>query len=109
MEGGDDALFRRGPRPGRTQSSQRSWVCQSIWRNCFSCHVPATAQWDLVCEIGHGCAPLPVTRAMIGALQRTDPRRGNHPISPDDAEAIKQLEQLLKAPGVKCPRNQITP
>jgi hypothetical protein len=28
--------------------------------NCFSCHVPAAAQWDLVCETGHGCAPLPV-------------------------------------------------
>jgi len=67
--------------------------------NCFGCHVPAAAQWDLVCETDHGCAPLPVTRAMIGALQRTDPRCGDHPISPEDAEAIKQLEQLLKAPG----------
>jgi hypothetical protein len=67
--------------------------------NCFGCHVPAAAQWDLVCETGHGCAPLPVTRAMIGALQRTDPRCDNHTISPEDAEAIKQLEQLLKAPG----------
>jgi len=67
--------------------------------NCFDCHVPAAAQWDLVCETGHGCAPLPVTRAMIGALQRTDPRCGNQPISPEDAEAIKQLEKLLKAPG----------
>src|SRR5271166_2458551 len=67
--------------------------------NCFDCHVPAAGQWDLVCETGHGCAPLPVTRAMIGALQRTDPRCGNQPISPEDAEAIKQLEKLLKAPG----------
>jgi hypothetical protein len=67
--------------------------------NCFDCHVPAAAQWDLVCETGHGCTPLRVTRAMIGALQRTDPRCGNQPISPEDAEAIKQLEKLLKAPG----------
>src|SRR6516225_2058555 len=67
--------------------------------NCFSCHVPAAAQWDLVCETDHGCAPLPVTRAMIRALQRTDPRCGDQPVSPEDAEAIKQLEQLLKAPG----------
>jgi hypothetical protein len=67
--------------------------------NCFDCHVPAAAQWDLVCETGHGCAPLRVTRAMIGALQRTDPRCGNQPISPEDAEAIKQLEQVLKTPG----------
>jgi len=67
--------------------------------NCFGCHVPAAAQWDLVCETDHGCAPLPVTRAMIRALQRTDPRCGDQPVSPEDAEAIKQLEQLLKAPG----------
>jgi hypothetical protein len=35
---------------------------------------------------------------MTGALQRTDPRCDNPPISADDAEALKQLEQLLKAP-----------
>src|SRR5262249_46000807 len=67
--------------------------------NCFGCHAAAAAQWDLVCETGHGCAPLTVTRAMIGALQRTDPRCDNAPISPEDAEALKQLEQPLKAPG----------
>jgi hypothetical protein len=67
--------------------------------NRFDCHVPVAAQWDFGCETGHGCAPLPVTRAMIGALQRTDPRCGDNPISPEDAEAIKQLEQLLKTPG----------
>ena len=87
----------RGP-GGRNHPSGLGFV-NRFGGNCFSCHVPATAQWNLVCETGHGCAPLPVTRAMIGALQRMDPRCGNQPISPDDAEAIKQLEQLLKAPG----------
>src|SRR5262249_14275430 len=72
--------------------------------NCFSCHVQAAAQWDLVCETGHGCAPLPVTPAMIRALQRTDPRCGDQPISPEDAEAIKQLEQLLKHRGEMRPK-----
>jgi hypothetical protein len=67
--------------------------------NCFDCHAPAAAQWDLVCETGHGCAPLAFTRAMTGALQRTDPRCDNPPISPEDAEALKQLEQLLGPPG----------
>ena len=67
--------------------------------NCFGCHIPAGAQWDLVCETNHGCAPLPVTRAMIRALQRTDPRCDNPTISPEDADALKQLEQVLKAPG----------
>jgi hypothetical protein len=36
---------------------------------------------------------------MIGALQTTDPRCDNPPISPEDAEALKQLEQVLKAPS----------
>jgi hypothetical protein len=67
--------------------------------NCFGCHSAAGPQWDLVCETDHGCAPLPVTHAMTRALQRTDPRCDNRPISPEDAEALKQLEQLLKAPG----------
>ena len=66
--------------------------------NCFDCHVAAAAQWDLVCETDHGCAPLPVTRAMIRALQRTDPRCDNPTTSPEDAELLKQLEQLLKPP-----------
>ncbi|HEX7810896.1 MAG TPA: hypothetical protein VF460_03220 [Burkholderiales bacterium] len=28
----------------------------------------------MVCEQDHGCAPIPVTRAMFGVLQKTDPR-----------------------------------
>ena len=71
--------------------------------NCFGCHAPAAAQWDLVCESGHGCAPLEVTHAMTRALQRTDPRCDNPPITPEDAEALKQLEQLLKAPLGEIP------
>jgi hypothetical protein len=74
-------------------------VVNRFGRNCFECHNAARPQWDLVCETDHGCAPLPITRAMIGALQRTDPRCGNTAISPEDAEALKQLQQVLKAPG----------
>jgi hypothetical protein len=33
---------------------------------------------------------------MIRALQRTDPRCDNPPISPEDAEALKQLQEVLK-------------
>jgi hypothetical protein len=67
--------------------------------NCFGCHIAARPQWDLVCETDHGCAPVPFTRPMIDALQRTDPRCDNAPMSPEDAEALKQLEQLTKQPG----------
>jgi len=71
-------------------------VVNQLGGNCFECHRAAAPQWDLVCESDHGCAPLPVTRAMIRALQRTDPRCGN-PISPADAETLKQLNDVLKA------------
>src|SRR5881397_2944152 len=64
--------------------------------NCFGCHVAARPEWDLVCEADHGCAPIPLTRAMSGALQRTDPRCDNPPVSPQDADALKQLNELLK-------------
>jgi hypothetical protein len=64
--------------------------------NCFACHIVARPQWDLVCESDHGCAPIPVTRAMIGALQRTDPRCNNPAPTPEDAEALRQLQNLLK-------------
>jgi hypothetical protein len=64
--------------------------------SCLGCHVQARPQWDLVCEMDHGCAPIPVTRAMIGALQRTDPRCKTQTISPEDADALKQLNELMK-------------
>ena len=64
--------------------------------NCFGCHIAARPQWDLVCEADHGCAPIPLTRAMSGALQRTDPRCDNPPVSAQDAEALKQLNESIK-------------
>jgi hypothetical protein len=69
--------------------------------NCFECHKEARPEFDLVCENDHGCAPLPLTRAMFGALQRTDPRcQPAQPVSTEDAAALKELgpavEQLKK-------------
>jgi hypothetical protein len=63
---------------------------------CFACHSGAGPRWDLVCETDHGCVSLPVTSAMIRALQRSDPRCDN-PTSPEDAEALKQLDEVLKS------------
>src|SRR5260370_27696064 len=45
--------------------------------NCFGCHIKARPEWDLVCDINHGCDPIPITRNITGALQRTDPRCNN--------------------------------
>jgi hypothetical protein len=65
--------------------------------NCFTCHVKAHAEFDLVCDNNHGCDPIPITRAMSGALQRTDPRCKNPPVSAEDAAALGQLGAIVKA------------
>jgi hypothetical protein len=65
--------------------------------NCFACHSQARPEFDLVCEQDHGCAPIPITRAMFGALQRTDPRcKNGKPVSPEDAQALKDLDEIVK-------------
>lgn len=66
--------------------------------NCFACHVKAKPEFDFICETDHGCDPIPVTKAMFGALQRTDPRcKGSDQVSAEDAEALRQLGEVVKA------------
>jgi len=83
-----------------TQIRKRGFaeVANRFGGNCFGCHNADRPEWDFVCERDHGCASLTITRAMTGALQRTDPRCENPAVSPEDAEALEQLNQLLKAP-----------
>ena len=45
-------------------------VNNRLGMNCFNCHKEAKAEFDMVCEQDHGCAPIPITLAMFGALQR---------------------------------------
>lgn len=70
--------------------------------NCFACHVKAKEEFDFVCEIDNGCDPIPVTRAMFGALQRTDPRcKGSENVSAEDQELLKQLGEIVKTLNAK--------
>ena len=80
-------------------------VVNRFGENCFGCHIQARPQWDLVCEMDHGCAPIPLTRAMSGALQRTDPRCKTQTVSSEDAEALRQLNELLKPSGSNTKQN----
>lgn len=66
--------------------------------NCFTCHIRARPQWDMVCDTTHGCESIPITILMINALQRTDPRCKTHgAISPEDAAALEQLAVIQRA------------
>ena len=42
--------------------------------DCASCHRAAAKQFDFVCGKNHGCAPLPISDAVIATIQRLDPR-----------------------------------
>ena len=65
---------------------------------CFACHVKARPEHDFICETDNGSDPIPVTKAMFGALQRTDPRcPGSDQVSAEDAESLAQLGEIVKA------------
>ncbi|KQT58530.1 hypothetical protein ASG52_21705 [Methylobacterium sp. Leaf456] len=67
--------------------------------NCFACHVKADAKNDFTCGAdGGGCDPIPLTREMFGALQRTDPRCKNAPpVSAADQAALKMVGEVVAA------------
>jgi len=68
-----------------------------IGLNCFECHKAARAEFDLVCEQDHGCAPLPLTRPMFHAVQHTDPRcQPPEQLSAADAAALKELGPAIE-------------
>src|SRR5690606_18854744 len=64
--------------------------------NCLDCHLLAEPQWDLVCGTGRGCAPLPLTRPMLTAIQKTDPRCTDVPaLSDEEKQALGVLQRML--------------
>lgn len=63
--------------------------------NCFDCHVKARAEFDLVCETGHGCDPIPLTPVMVKAIQKTDPRCGtSEELTPEEVEILKLIKSF---------------
>jgi hypothetical protein len=83
-------------------------VVNRFGRNCFACHVQAKPQWDLVCENNHGCQPIPLTDAMIKALQLSDPRCSPpNKLSEADKKALQDVSEVLKkisTSGVEGPK-----
>jgi len=65
--------------------------------NCFACHQLARKEFDLICEENHGCAPIPVTRPMLRALQKTDPRcKDQQSLTQEDKQALTDLAEVVK-------------
>jgi len=49
-------------------------VVNSLGGSCYDCHALAEPQWDFICGVDHGCAPLGLDDATVEALQEADPR-----------------------------------
>lgn len=61
--------------------------------NCLDCHVKAKPEFDMVCEQGHGCDPIPITPQMTAVLQKTDPRCTEaFELSEQELVILKQLK-----------------
>lgn len=66
--------------------------------NCLACHAQAKPEWDMICEQGHGCDPIPLTRDMIVLLQKTDPRCEDNPaLSEAEIATLQALRQAAEA------------
>ena len=59
--------------------------------NCLTCHKPAKAAWDLICDRAQDCVPIPLTPAMLRALANTDPRCAKITLPQEQIEALATL------------------
>jgi hypothetical protein len=65
--------------------------------NCLSCHAQAKPEWDMICETGHGCMPIQITKDMQACLQKTDPRCGAPAqLTPEDMKGCEELKKLME-------------
>ena len=64
--------------------------------NCLGCHAKAKPEFDLICEQGHGCDPIPLTAEVTTLLQKTDARcGGRYTPTPQEIDVLKQLAVQL--------------
>jgi hypothetical protein len=77
-------------------------VVNQFGGNCLTCHAQAEAKYDMICEQGHGCAPIPVTPVMARAIQNTDPRCPKMELPADQIAALQQLMAFRAAAQPKA-------
>jgi hypothetical protein len=83
-----------------TQINKRGFadVINRFGGNCLGCHVKARPEFDMICETGHGCDPIPLTPQITSLLQKTDARCGaRYTPTPQEVEILKALAAQLQA------------
>lgn len=99
----DWEFFELDVQPGMTKIRVRgaTEVVNQFGGNCLTCHAQAEAKWDMICEQGHGCAPIPVTPTMAKAIQNTDPRCAKMELPADQVAALQQLAAFRAAAAAR--------
>jgi len=83
-----------------TQINKRGFVdvINRFGGNCLECHAKAKPEFDMICETGHGCDPIPLTAEMTALLQKTDARcGGRYTPTPEEMEVLKALAAQASA------------
>jgi hypothetical protein len=95
----DWEFFELDVAPGSTKIKVRGTTeaVNQFGGNCLACHAQAEAKFDMICEQGHGCAPIPVTPVMARAIQNTDPRCPPMDLPDDQKAALAQLAAFRAA------------
>lgn len=90
----DWEFFELDVSPEGTEIRKRGFadVVNRFGGNCFACHVKAAPQWDLLCDNNHGCDPIPLTRAVIATIQKTDPRCPPVALTEEDMANLEALK-----------------
>jgi hypothetical protein len=95
----DWEFFELDTSPAGTAIRKRGYadVVNRFGGNCLACHAQAEPKWDMVCETGHGCDPIPLTRDILVLLQKTDPRCKDNPtLSAEELGKLKALQQAMQ-------------
>ena len=95
----DWEFFELDASPDGTEIRKRGFadVVNRFGGNCLACHAKAEPKWDMICETGHGCDPIPLTRDVLLLLQKTDPRCKDNPtLSPEELGKLQALQQALQ-------------
>mgnify|MGYP001820508802 CR=1 FL=1 len=98
----DWEFFELDTSPAGTEIRNRGFadVVNRFGGNCLGCHAKAEPKWDMICETGHGCDPIPLTRDMLVLLQKTDPRCKDNPtLTPEEIGKLQALQQALQTPN----------
>lgn len=96
----DWEFFELDTSPTGTEIRKRGFadVVNRFGGSCLACHAKAEPKWDMICETGHGCDPIPLARDVLVLLQKTDPRCKDNPtLNTEELGKLEALQQALQS------------